>query len=194
MLHIQYTSKRDTSGELADKATESVLAILAEAATTSLVRGLAIVVDPRAEYADAWNAFGMTGTLKIPGAALRASLPFYAKGSAADVRRVRVLGEYKGTADMQLKLEVGEGEVDFTFVKVVEDVDEDAGEVKSKLQAKDKTFKVGADEQTVDALGVRWEVEGTGNGDEDWVFTAKDVPTAKRLRSLQVLVGYTVDL
>lgn len=198
-MHIQYTAKRETSGDLADEATKSVLAVLAQAAETSISRGLAIVVDPRAEHPEAWSTFYESGTLRIPGAGLRASLPFYSKGAPAVIRRVRVLGEYKGTADMQLSLSVGEGNTTFTFVKVTEDEEEDQsvggeGKVKSKLEAKDKTYKVGADEKAVDALGVQWDVEGSGDGDDDWIFTASDVPTAKRLRSLQVLIGYTVDL
>jgi hypothetical protein len=198
-LHIQYTSQRDTSGGLAAAASENALTVLSEAAKTSMSRGLAIVVDPRAEHAAAWKTFHESGTLTIPGPALRSNLPFYARASAVDVRRVRLLGEYTGTADMQLTLVVGNTEVDFTLVKEAGTDDEDKGKgavggARSGLGARGGSYKIGADEKLADDLGVRWEAEGEGDGYKDWVFTAQNDQTAKRLRSLQVLVGYTVDL
>jgi hypothetical protein len=179
VLHIQYTSRRDTSGALAAAAGQNVLTMLSEAAQTSLSRGLAMVVDPRAEHSTAWARFRETGSLTISSSALRSNLPFYAKGSAVHVRRIRVLGEYKSTADMQMTLSVGDATVAFTLVG---------------LGVRDKAYKVGQDEKLVDDMGVRWEAEGEGDGSEDWVLTVQHVEKAKTLRSLQLLVGYTLDM
>jgi hypothetical protein len=192
VLHIQYTSRRDTSGALAAAAGQNVLTMLSEAAQTSLSRGLAMVVDPRAEHSTAWARFRETGSLTISSSALRSNLPFYAKGSAVHVRRIRVLGEYKSTADMQMTLSVGDATVAFTLVQEAE-MDGGNGAV-SGLGVRDKAYKVGQDEKLVDDMGVRWEAEGEGDGSEDWVLTVQHVEKAKTLRSLQLLVGYTLDM
>ncbi|KAK0627992.1 hypothetical protein B0T14DRAFT_493976 [Immersiella caudata] len=134
--------------------------VISEAAETSMSRSLAIVVDPCAEYTAAWRTFSKSGTLTIPGPALRLNLPFYARGSTVNVRR--------------LKLIVGNTKVDFTLTTDAgtDNKDKDkgkgaVGEARSGLGAWGGSYKIGADEKLVDDLGVRWEAKGKGDRYKD---------------------------
>jgi len=210
------------NGPFTVAVTNSVRTFLTAAAESSLERGLALVLDPRSEFPQQWAAFRAAATaavttnpnsdgatLRLPGNKLRAALPFLARDGDVSLWRVRIVAEMPRSAvgaqaDLGIRIVIDDV-TSSDDEDEDEDEDEDSGEegedgilfTLSPLEPQSNTTAgrtvIWTAELSIEELGLVWGA----NGDEvgDWVLTVQGpgaLGKARKLQSLQILVGYTL--
>ena len=178
VLHIQYTSQRADS--LVSVASGSVTQYLKGASDTSLERGLGLLFDPRADCPAQWAAFRDSGTMYLDGKIFQDGLPFYAKSGLSRARRVRITAEY---------------ETDISPILTLSTKEKHGPSFDLSLQSTSTgKYIVGSDERSIESLDISWKM---GSAPVGWVLSldgADAVNMAKKIKSVLLVIGYSLEV